>query len=102
MKEYTRRITGIIETYGRFCEVDGKSIEEMIAKAMGEGRKFAGTISLCVTDLTEDSGAEPSAPEQPPAAEPDPLADDPLPAVCPPEPEPDAPAAQTEEGSGAE
>lgn len=68
MKEYSRRITGIISTYGSFCEVNGKSIEKMISQAMGEDRNFAGTISICVTDLTEDSGAapQPDAPEGPP------------------------------------
>lgn len=63
MKEYTRRITGVIHNYESYPDVDGKPIGDIVAEMIGKNRNFAGTISICVTDLTEDSGASTECPE---------------------------------------
>lgn len=57
MMEYTRRITGVIENFDRYPEVSGKAVGDIVAEMIGKHRKFAGTISICITDLTEDTGA---------------------------------------------
>lgn len=73
MKEYSRRITGVISNYSSCPHVDGRRIDDIVAEMVGKNCNFAGTISIVITDLTEDSGADerPDAPAEPPAEESD-------------------------------
>lgn len=73
MKEYTRRITGVIVNYERYPDVNGKPIGDIVAEMIGKGRKFAGTVSIVITDLTEDTGADhqPAGTPDPPGLSPD-------------------------------
>ncbi len=57
MKEYTRRITGVIDTRYNALTIDDHDIRDILHKMLGEERQFAGTISIVVTDLTADTGA---------------------------------------------
>lgn len=56
-KEYARTITGVVSTGSSYLDIDSKNLEMLIVSAVGENRTFAGTISIVITDLTEDSGA---------------------------------------------
>lgn len=56
MKEYSRRITGVMNSGESFCFINGLSIEEMICGMLGRREYFPATISICITDLTEDTG----------------------------------------------
>ena len=58
MKEYTRRITGVIDTRYGMLTINSKNMEDLIFETLGGERQFAGTLSLVITDLTEDTGAE--------------------------------------------
>lgn len=61
MKEYSRRITGVIDTRYGTLTIDDQDLKEMLSKALGEDRLFAGTLSICITDLSEDTGAPEAA-----------------------------------------
>ncbi len=55
MKEYTRRITGVIDSRYGMLTINSKSIEDLFFETLGGERQFACTISIVITDLTEDT-----------------------------------------------
>lgn len=57
MMEYTRRITGVISNHSLCPCIGGEMIDEIISEMIGSNCCFAGTVSIVITDLTEDTGA---------------------------------------------
>ena len=72
MKEYTRRLTGVISNYSSCPYVDGRRIDDIVAEMVGKNCNFAGTVSIVITDLTADTGAqqERASPQQPDTMQP--------------------------------
>ncbi len=61
MKEYSRRITGVMRSNSSYCYINDHAVEEMLAQMLGERDYFPATLSICITDLSEDTGAPEAA-----------------------------------------
>lgn len=58
MKEYSRRLTGVINNFSGYPYVGDKAISDIVAEMVGNNCNFAGVVSIVITDLTEDTGAD--------------------------------------------